>query len=275
MSYLTLDADRLVRDAVDAYLEERLRPDSSGDCIFATRNSQYRIVEGVVHEATDTSLMGAELVGWLCEELGQPLMEARWRPYGRAVFVERRSRHVVVTSRTLTRTVVSGKATPVPKGKRRPSVIPAAPPIPVLRSSTPPPPDGSPTPFRVPESVRKAAISVSTSVSSTPEKIPSKDDESERPTTRPPPEEATVAAERSSYEDLLEASRTPTWSGGPIPAPIPPVPPPAPTRPIQLPPPRASLEKTAIGKPPIDPDAIGDTDIIAVLDEDADEEKPA
>ena len=48
MSYLTLDADRLVRDAVDAYLDGKLRPDAGGDCVFATRNSQYRVVEGTV-----------------------------------------------------------------------------------------------------------------------------------------------------------------------------------------------------------------------------------
>jgi hypothetical protein len=40
----------------------KLRSDSGGDCVFATRNSQYRVVEGTVLEASDTSLMGAELV---------------------------------------------------------------------------------------------------------------------------------------------------------------------------------------------------------------------
>lgn len=72
-------------------------------------------------EASDTSLMGAELVAWLVEELGQPLIE-HWRPYGRAIFVERRSRHVVVTSRTLTRNAMATSS--VPKARRRPSVIP-------------------------------------------------------------------------------------------------------------------------------------------------------
>ncbi len=245
MSYLTLDADRLVRDAVDAYLEDRARPDAVGDCVYATRNSQYRVVEGVVHEASDTSLMGAELCGWLCEELGQPLMEPRWRPYGRAVFVERRSRHVVVTSRTLTRNVISGNVSPVPKGKRRPSVIPAAPPIPVLRTSAPPPPDGSPTPFRVSASLRKAALSIEVAPAST--ATPETDAAHERPTSRPPSDEATVARERSSYEDLLEASRTPSWGGGALP--LPKTPPPAPTRPIKLPAPRPSKEATVIKTP--------------------------
>lgn len=197
MSYLTLDADRLVRDSVDAYLEGRLRPETGGDCVFTTRNNKYRVVEGVVTEASDTSLIEAELVGWLGEEMGQPQVEPRWRPYSRAIFVERRSRHVVVTSRTLTRTVVSGDVPPPPQRARKPSIIPPSPPIPVLRS-TPQPGDGSPTPFIVSESVREAALIIS---------------ENEKPTTRPPPmDDKTVSADRASYEDLLEASRTPDWS---------------------------------------------------------------
>jgi len=193
MSYLTLDADRLVRDAVDAYLEDRLRPDSGGDCVYATRNSQYRVIEGSVQEASDTGLIGAELVGWLLEELGQPEIEPRWRPYARAVFVERRSRQVVVTSRTLTRTAIGGDVPPPGRSKRKtPSVIPASPPIPVLKQNGP---DASPAPFRVPEVVREAASQL---------------DENQRPTTRPPPDEPTMAADRASYDALLEQSRTPT-----------------------------------------------------------------
>lgn len=205
MSYLTLDADRLVRDAVDAYLEDRLRPEASGDCVFATRNSKYRVVDGVVIEATDTSLFEAELVGWLAEEVGQPHIEARWRPYARAIFVERKTRHVVVTSRTLTRTVVSGNVPPVPQRARKASVIPPSPPIPVLKSS-PPPADGSPTPFRVSEGVRQPAVAAQHELVIS---------ENEMPTTRPPPmEDQTVAKDRASYEDLLEASRTPDWPEG-------------------------------------------------------------
>ncbi len=230
MSYLTLDADRLVRDAVDAFLEGRLRPQSGGDCVYATRNNQYRVVEGVVQEASDTSLLEAELVGWLAEELGQPLVEPRWRPYARAVFVERKTRHVVVTSRTLTRSVVSGDVPPPPVRARKPSIIPPSPPIPVLKS-TPPPADGSPTPFLVPDQVRQTALVIS---------------ENERPTSRPPPmlEEQTVAKDRASYEDLLEASRTPDWTD--------------PSHPI----PRAlsSEQDTAVGPHPIE--TLDDDDIV-------------
>jgi hypothetical protein len=200
MSYLTLDADRLVREAVDTYLDDRMRPDSGGDCVYATRNSQYRVVEGTVQEASDVTLVGAELVGWLLEELGQPMIEPRWRAYARAVFVERRSRQVVVTSRTLTRTAISGDVPPPGKHRRRtPSVIPNSPPIPVLKTNAAPA-DGSPTPFRVPDAVRESARAISAN---------------ERPTTRPPPpapEEQTVSADRGSYDNLVEQSRTPTWS---------------------------------------------------------------
>jgi hypothetical protein len=259
MSYLTLDADRLVRDAVDAYLEDRARPDSGGDCVYATRNSQYRVVEGTVHEASDTSLIGAELVGWLVEELGQPLFEGRWRPFGRAIFVERKSRHVVVTSRTLSRNAIGGNVSPVPKMRRKPSVIPPSPPIPVLRS-TPPPgtsrhPDGSPTPFRVPETVRDSARSIAElppppvlrrttpgPSEARPEKRASEDS---RPTTRPPPDEATIAADRTSYENLVEESRTPSSPDGVLDGVLPRAPshaallqqpPPPPPRPVVLPP---------------------------------------
>ncbi len=268
MSYLTLDADRLVRDAVDAFLEDRSKPDSGGDCVYATRNSQYRVVEGTVQEASDTSLMGAELVGWLVEEMGQPLFEARWRPFGRAIFVERRSRHVVVTSRTLSRNAISGNVSPVPVMRRKPSVIPPSPPIPVLRASQPPTrhivPDGSPTPFRIPDAVRESARAIAdlppaptprrsaqapsksgaAAISFDPAPpssrrggaIPDVRSEDDRPTTRPPPDEATVNAERSSYEDLLEASRTPALVSGAPRIDLLAGPPPTPSRPVQLPP---------------------------------------
>ncbi|MFO0552349.1 MAG: hypothetical protein U0271_28435 [Polyangiaceae bacterium] len=216
MSYLTLDADRLVRDAVDAFLDGRLRSDTGGDCVYATRNSQYRVVDGFVHEASDTALMGAELVGWLVEELGQPMVEPLWRPYARAIFAERKTRHVVVTSRTLTRTAISGPVPAVPLAKRRPSVIPPSPPIPTLKGSAPPPSstaESVPT-FRLPEALRDAARSIGSDKPTAPPPPPG-ESPFERPTERPPPEEATALADRASYEDLLVASRA---AQGPLPS---------------------------------------------------------
>ncbi len=133
MSYLTLDADRLVRDAVEAFLVGRLRPDPLPDTVYATKNSRYRIIAGLVHEASDTSLMGAELVGWLLEEYGSARVEPRWRTSSRGVFVERKSGHVVVTSRVLTRSVVSESGRP--RSGMHLSAIPPAPPIPQLKQA--------------------------------------------------------------------------------------------------------------------------------------------
>src|SRR4051812_42150168 len=107
MSYLTLDADRLVRDAVDAFLEGRLRPDPLPDTLYATKNSRYRVIAGMVHEASDTSLMGAELVGWLVEEGTSPRIEPKWEFRARAIFAERATKHVVVTSKVVARSPVT------------------------------------------------------------------------------------------------------------------------------------------------------------------------
>jgi hypothetical protein len=130
MSYLTLDADRLVRDAVDAFLEGRLRPDPVPDTLYATKNSRYRILAGMVHEASDTSLMGAELVGWLVEEGTAPHIEPRWEFRARAIFVERKTKQVVVTSKVVARTLSSEARPPSPK----PASIPPSPPVPSLKN---------------------------------------------------------------------------------------------------------------------------------------------
>lgn len=136
MSYLTLEADQLVRNAVDAFVEGRLRPDPVPDTIYSTRNSRYRIQSGVVSEASDTSLMGAELVGWLIEASGTARIDPRWTSGARAIFVEReKSRHVVVTSRVITQSRVGATSSGPPKPQvARPQAIPPAPPIPTLKT---------------------------------------------------------------------------------------------------------------------------------------------
>lgn len=175
VAYLTLDADQLVRDASDAHLDGRAPAARLADvaapidCVYASRNSQYRIQAGRVLEASDRSVVGAELVAWLVEESGRPTLESRWRPSARAVLVERSERQVVVTSRTLTRSVVAGEP-PVAKPQRRASVIPKAPPIPTLRPA--PLHDASPTPIRIPDEARRAALDLTST--------------DERPTHRPP-----------------------------------------------------------------------------------------
>jgi hypothetical protein len=110
---LGLQSEESVREAVDAYLEGRIRPDLEGEAQFETRNSRYRLIDGVLFSASDASLLGAELVGWLKESDRSPSVGAWWSPGARAVLVNRRQgRHIVVTSgtRNLKRDRASGDA---------------------------------------------------------------------------------------------------------------------------------------------------------------------
>jgi hypothetical protein len=102
-SMATLDdrADKVVREAIDAFLDGRLVPDFAGETVFETKNSRYRLLDGVVFTAPDPSLAGAELVGWLCESPRRCLVESAWQPGSRAVLVDRRQgRNIIVTSTT-------------------------------------------------------------------------------------------------------------------------------------------------------------------------------
>ncbi len=45
MTGLEPRADRAVRDAVDAFLEGRLRPEYAGETVFETKNSRYRTLQ--------------------------------------------------------------------------------------------------------------------------------------------------------------------------------------------------------------------------------------
>lgn len=99
----TLDprADKIVREAIDAFMDGRLVPDFAGETVFETKNSRYRLVDGVVYAAPDPSLVGAELVGWLCESQRRCLVESAWQPGSRAVLVDRKNaRNIIVTSTT-------------------------------------------------------------------------------------------------------------------------------------------------------------------------------
>ena len=101
MSFLEPQSDRSVRLAVDAYLDGRLRPEAEGEALFETRNSRYRLIDGVLYQASDEALVGAELVGWLLENGTSSTVSPWWTPGARAVLVDRRQgRHIVVTSST-------------------------------------------------------------------------------------------------------------------------------------------------------------------------------
>jgi hypothetical protein len=101
MTSLPPHADQVVHDAVDAFMEGRLVPDFVGETAFETKNSRYRLLDGVVIAGPDPSLVGAELVGWLCESGRRCLVESAWQPGSRAVLVDRqRGRDIIVTSTT-------------------------------------------------------------------------------------------------------------------------------------------------------------------------------
>jgi hypothetical protein len=133
MNFLEPDSDRAVRAAVDAFLEGSLRPAVAGDTVFETKNSRYRMRDGLLTAATDAKLVGSKLVGWLQETGdGQVNVGAWWSPLARAVLLDRRfGRNIVVTSATLMMEVngvlLEGSDTrPAPSSRSIPSAIPAS-----------------------------------------------------------------------------------------------------------------------------------------------------
>ncbi len=76
MTGLEPRADLAVRQAVDAYIEGRLGRQHAGEVRFETKNSQYRLVNGVLSSAPDGSFLGAEMVGWLLEGGPNPRVDA-------------------------------------------------------------------------------------------------------------------------------------------------------------------------------------------------------
>lgn len=105
MAPLATHADQAVRHAVDAYIDGRSLPTFEGDARFETRNSAYRLLDGVLLSAPDASLVGAELVGWLVEFPSRSEVTSTWRNGARAVLVDTRNDgvrgpHIVVTSAT-------------------------------------------------------------------------------------------------------------------------------------------------------------------------------
>ncbi len=115
----------------------RRAPIDAPDTLYSSRNSRYRVVEGRVDEASDESVVGAELVGWLLEDRGATVVDT-WAFRARGVFVVRAMKDVIVTSRILAR---------APGGEKRsdgdkPASIPPAPPVPLLKGGAAPGADG-------------------------------------------------------------------------------------------------------------------------------------
>lgn len=100
MTLLLPAADRAVREAVDAMLDGRTRPGAGSDISFATRSSRYRVIHGVLREATDSSLVGARFVGWLFDGVAEPRVTDRWEADARAVLLDEVKGQIVVTSIT-------------------------------------------------------------------------------------------------------------------------------------------------------------------------------
>jgi hypothetical protein len=105
MTSLAPNADLAVRHAVDAYIDGRLLPTFEGEAFFETRNSRYRLVDGVLFAAPESGLIGAELVGWLIDYVARSEVVTQWRAGARAVLVDTRNDgvrgpQIVVTSAT-------------------------------------------------------------------------------------------------------------------------------------------------------------------------------
>ena len=105
MKPLAPSADQAVRHAVNAYIDGRLLPNFEGEASFETRNSVYRLLDGVLHVAPDHGLVGAELVGWLVEFVNRAEVSQTWRNGARAILVDTRNDgvkgpHIIVTSAT-------------------------------------------------------------------------------------------------------------------------------------------------------------------------------
>lgn len=105
MTPLPPQADQAVRHAVDAYIDGRLLPVFEGEGSFDTRNSTYRLLDGVLLSGPHHDLVGAELVGWLVEFVARAEVSQTWRAGARAVLVDTRNDgvrgpHIIVTSAT-------------------------------------------------------------------------------------------------------------------------------------------------------------------------------
>jgi hypothetical protein len=99
MSLLAPEADRAVRDAVEAFMAGALRPSMLGETMFETKNSRYRLMDGVLFSSSDSTMVGAELVGWLLEGPEQSVVQDGWVAGARGVLVDRKkSRNIIVTS---------------------------------------------------------------------------------------------------------------------------------------------------------------------------------
>jgi hypothetical protein len=162
MTNLEPQADKAVRDAVDAFMEGRLNPEFAGETVFETKNSRYRLLDGVVYAAPVDTLIGSELVGWLMETTRRSVVGSAWQPGARAVLVDRhRGRNITVTSTTrllhLEPSVVEAAPAPAPQRAR---LFPSSPPPPILAPPPPPEPPPRPSPVQSAALLQKRAAAL-------------------------------------------------------------------------------------------------------------------
>ena len=101
MLNLAPESDLAVRDAVQDHLEGNPCLRLDGPAAFETRNNRYRLIDGVLFDARDAAMCGAELVGWLLESPGDATVESAWYPGARGVFIHnQRGARIIVTSVT-------------------------------------------------------------------------------------------------------------------------------------------------------------------------------
>jgi hypothetical protein len=146
MTNLDPVADKVVRDAVDAYLDgySTLASHWSGEAAFETKNSRYRLVDGIVVAAPDDSLVGSELVGWFIESPRGGVVQSAWQPGSRAVLVDRhQGRNIIVTS--MTRLFQASRPASPPA---EPAFLPRGAPV-LVMTPEPPPYVPAPAPSRL------------------------------------------------------------------------------------------------------------------------------
>ena len=107
--FLEATSERVVRHAVDEFLDGALTPEIEGELVIETQSSRYRFIDGICFSASSDDLVGAELVGWLLENDRSSAVSAWWRRGARAVLLARRAHGEIVVTSPARSLLVDGK----------------------------------------------------------------------------------------------------------------------------------------------------------------------
>lgn len=267
-----------------------------------SRRGHYELLDGVIIDAGDKAMRGAEFVGWLVHPSGEPQVVRLWSPRARAIFVQPDGQHrVTLTSATLR---IDGAWSPVPQPTQqrgsstahRGSFVPHIPPDhPVTQSSPPPPvaptgpaalealPADGPTEPGVPLLLRKSAPAnqggparPAPRPATAPPPLPSLGGPPRAPVhdatphRAPAPVEARAEAPRKRPPPLPADAKLPPPSARPAPPPrtkIAPSLPPVPLAPKPGLSPRPPVHRVAPVPPPPPPPSVGSVDPVDSVDE--------